>query len=209
MSKPKARKWFVLGAGGQARMVIATARAAGWPNPEACLIEDGAGPAGEPSLGIPMLLQDSVLDQGGIFFPAIGCNETRRRVMKQFCDSGWQPLTICHPRAVVEKGVKVGPGTVIAMGALIQTGAVLGTGVIINTGAIVEHDVQVGDFSHLAPGSIVLGEASLGQGVLVGAGARILPKISVGDEAQVGAGAVVLKDVAASATVAGVPARRI
>lgn len=49
----------------------------------------------------------------------------------------------------------------------------------------------------------------IGRDVWIGGGARILPGVTIGDEAVVGAGAVVTRDVAASATVAGNPARRM
>jgi maltose O-acetyltransferase len=49
----------------------------------------------------------------------------------------------------------------------------------------------------------------IGANVWIGGGAIILPGVTVGDDAIVAAGAVVSRDVAAGATVAGVPARRV
>jgi maltose O-acetyltransferase len=48
---------------------------------------------------------------------------------------------------------------------------------------------------------------TIGRNCWIGAGALILPGVTVGDDAIVGAGAVVTRDVAAGATVGGVPAR--
>jgi acetyltransferase-like isoleucine patch superfamily enzyme len=45
------------------------------------------------------------------------------------------------------------------------------------------------------------------RGASIGSGAAILCGVTIGEEALVGAGAVVTRDVAAGATVAGVPAR--
>ena len=50
---------------------------------------------------------------------------------------------------------------------------------------------------------------SIGRNVWIGGAALILPGVMIGDDAIVGAGAVVTRDVAAGATVAGNPARRI
>ena len=50
---------------------------------------------------------------------------------------------------------------------------------------------------------------SIGGNVWIGGAALILPGVMIGDDAIVGAGAVVTRDVAAGATVAGNPARRI
>lgn len=47
----------------------------------------------------------------------------------------------------------------------------------------------------------------IGDDVWIGAGARILDGVRIGARAVVGAGSVVTRDVAAGATVAGVPAR--
>jgi sugar O-acyltransferase (sialic acid O-acetyltransferase NeuD family) len=205
--KAKGKKWFVIGAGGHARVVIATARACGLPNPEACLVDDGSEVGQHPIHGIPLLSTGSVRDQRGLFFPAVGDNQARRRLIREYRDAGWQPISLCHPGSLVEKGVMIGAGTIVALGAVIQAGAVLGDGVIVNTGAIIEHDVHVGDGVHIAPGSIILGEAVLGPGVLVGAGSRILPRVKVGEEAIIGAGSVVRDNVAAKTTVVGSPAR--
>ena len=50
---------------------------------------------------------------------------------------------------------------------------------------------------------------SIGRHVWIGGGAIILPGVRIGDDAIIGAGSVVTHDVAAAATVAGNPARRI
>jgi serine O-acetyltransferase len=50
---------------------------------------------------------------------------------------------------------------------------------------------------------------TLMNGVIVGSGAQVLGPITVGENARVGANAVVTKEVAAGATVVGIPARTI
>jgi sugar O-acyltransferase (sialic acid O-acetyltransferase NeuD family) len=207
MSKPKDKKWFILGAGGHARVVLATARAAGLPEPQACLVDDGTESSTEPIHGIPLLAAESVADQRGLFFPALGSNDVRKRLTRRFSGLGWKSFTLGHPRTLIEQDVRTGDGTLIALGCILQTGARIGDGVIINTGAIIEHDVQIADFCHIAPGSILLGESSVGEGAFVGAGSRVLPGVKIGAGAIVGAGSVVLQDVPAGCTVAGVPAR--
>jgi len=49
----------------------------------------------------------------------------------------------------------------------------------------------------------------IGADVWIGGGALIMPGVTIGDGAVIGAGSVVTRDVAAGATVAGNPARRI
>lgn len=207
--RTKEKKWFMIGAGGHARVVIATARACGLPDPQACLVDDGSEAEREPIHGIPLLSLESVVSQSGLFFPAVGANEVRWRMIRQLGDLGWQAISICHPRALLEKDVSIGVGTIIAMGAMIQTGVHLGNGVIVNTGAIVDHDVQAGDCVHIAPGAVILGETVIGPRALIGAGSRILPCVQIGEDAIVGAGSVVRDNVACRTTVVGSPAKRV
>jgi maltose O-acetyltransferase len=105
----------------------------------------------------------------------------------------------------------------------------LGAGVFLNFDCVILDVVAVaiGEKTQIGPGVQILtadhprGAAErasglefgrpvrIGQNVWIGGGAIILPGITVGDDAIIGAGAVVTRDVAASATVAGNPARQI
>jgi len=56
-------------------------------------------------------------------------------------------------------------------------------------------------------GSRPSGPPVLRSGARIGSGSMLLPGIEVGERAVIGAGSVVVHDVAAGATVRGVPAR--
>ena len=84
-------------------------------------------------------------------------------------------------------------------------------------GVVIGETARVGEWVTLFHG-VTLGGTGKGRGVrhpqvgshvMIGAGAIILGPVVVGDYAKVGAGAVVLKDVAAGASVVGVPAREV
>ena len=105
----------------------------------------------------------------------------------------------------------------------------IGTGAFLNFNCVVLDVVAVtiGDGTQIGPAvqiltadhprepaqrraGLELGRpVSIGRNVWIGGAALILPGVTIGDDAIVGAGAVVTRDVAAGATVAGNPARRI
>jgi sugar O-acyltransferase (sialic acid O-acetyltransferase NeuD family) len=195
---------LVIGAGGHAKVVIATLEAAG--RVVRAAVDDDAKRHGARILGVPVIGPlDAAMDYQGLeAIVAIGNNETRRAIAERL------PLrwtTAVHPRAEVHSSARLGPGTVVFAGAVVQPDARIGSHVILNTAATVDHDCSVGDFAHLAPGTHLSGNVSVGHGVFLGVGAAVLPNLVLGDTAIVGGGAVVVRNVAEDMVVAGVPAR--
>ena len=115
--------------------------------------------------------------------------------------------TLVHPSAVVSASASIGEGSQVLAHAYVGPDAVLQAGVLVNTGAIVEHDAVLGAGVVIGPGAVLAGRVTVGAAAEIGAGATILPDCTIGEQARVGAGAVVTRDVAAGATVVGVPAR--
>jgi serine O-acetyltransferase len=104
-------------------------------------------------------------------------------------------------------------------GIEIHPGARIGRRVVIDhgMGIVIGETASVGDGCLLYKG-VVLGGTSLerkvrhpqvGANVVIGSNACILGAIHVGDHARIGSGSVVVTNVAAEATVVGVPARVI
>jgi serine O-acetyltransferase len=85
-----------------------------------------------------------------------------------------------------------------------------GMGVVIGETSKIGDDVTL--YQGVVLGGISLDEGkrhpTLGNNVVAGAGAKILGPVTVADGARIGSNAVVLKDVAAGATMVGVPARQ-
>ncbi len=198
---------YVFGAGGHAKVVLSTLRAAGYSVEG--LFDDDLRKRGTEVLGVPVL--GSVAEaQGtapGQAVIAIGDNRTRRRLATD--SVGWEWVTVVHPRAYVDPSAVLGPGTVVFAGAVVQPEAQIGAHVIVNTGATVDHDCQVDDYVHLGPGVRLGGAVCVEEGALVGIGTAVIPGARIGAWSVVGAGAVVVRDVAAGSTVAGVPARAL
>lgn len=213
----------VIGAGGHAKVVIATAQAAGIPVEE--IVDDNPALWGGSLFGVPIsgsiaaLGADRPEGLAGRTRPvrgpdassrrrraviAIGNNDIRRRIARRL-DLAW--TTVVHPAAVVHPSAVLGAGSVIGAGAVIQPDAVIGSHVIVNTASSIDHDSKLQDFVHVAPGACLAGGVEVAEGALIGMGSRILPRINIGRDALVAAGAVVTRDVPAGSVAIGIPAR--
>jgi UDP-2-acetamido-3-amino-2,3-dideoxy-glucuronate N-acetyltransferase len=138
-------------------------------------------------------------------------------------------VKIAQPTLVNLYGCKIGDETKIGAFVEIQKNASIGARCKISShtfvceGVTIEDEVFVGHGVMFINDRLPRATAAGGQlqsekdwkvvptrvcrGASIGSGAAILCGITIGERALVGAGAVVTKDVAAGATVAGVPAR--
>jgi sugar O-acyltransferase (sialic acid O-acetyltransferase NeuD family) len=198
-----ARPLHVLGAGGHAKVVIATARAAGEDALE--VVDDNPALHGQHVLGLPVRggVAAVLADPTARAVIAIGRNDVRARLAD---GARCQFVTLVHPSAI-SHAAALGAGTVVFAGAIIQPDATLGAHVIVNTGASIDHDGALGDFVHVAPGSRLAGNVTLGAGAFLGIGAVCCPGVTIGAWTTVGAGAAVVRDLPAGCVAVGVPAR--
>lgn len=195
----------VLGAGGHAKVVIATLQAAG--ENVVGVYDDDPARSGTAVVGVPVLgtIAQFAAVRDTVACLAIGDNSLRAEVTERLGDVTW--CTAVHPTATVHSSARLGTGTVIFAGAIVQPDCSIGTHTIINTRAAIDHDCVLGDCSHIAPGATVAGGVSVGAGALIGVGASVLPGRRIGEWAVVGGGSVVVRDVPPRCVVAGVPAR--
>ena len=194
----------VIGAGGHAKVVIATLQAAGYGS--ISVFDDDPGKWGAELLGFPVVgpvreVGERKLESGIV---AIGSN-SKRREMASALTLEW--ISVVHPSATVHPSVVIGVGAVVFAGAVIQPDTVVGEHAIINTGATLDHDCQIGDFAHIAPRAALCGGVEIGEGSLIGVGASAIPGVRVGAWATVGAGAAVVRDLSERTLAVGVPAR--
>lgn len=156
-----------------------------------------------------MAAQEEASDLG--FAVAIGNphGRVRLRLQERLTAAGLAPVTIAHPRAFIAANATVGTGCQILVDAVVAPEARLGQQCIINTKASVDHECVLADGVELAPGATLCGLVHVDTAAWICAGATVLPRLRVGADAIVGAGAVVTSDVAAGATVVGVPARPV
>ena len=161
----------------------------------------------------PVLGGDAVLatlPSGTAFIVAIADTDVRRRVAADAESHGLTPAVVVHPRALVgARGVALGGGTVVAANAIITTDVAVGKHVHIDRGVHVGHDCVLADFVSLYPAAAIAGAVQIDLGATVGSNATVIQGLRIGADAFVGAGAVVVRDVAASTTVVGVPAKPV
>lgn len=121
----------------------------------------------------------------------------RLRLIARFLSSTARVLT----------GIEIHPGAKIGKHFFIDhgMGIVIGETATIGDNVTLYHGVTLGGtkWDH------GVRHPQVGNDVVIGAGAKLLGPIHIGDGARVGSNAVVVKDVAAGATVIGIPARRI
>jgi UDP-perosamine 4-acetyltransferase len=194
----------IVGSGGHAKVVIATAQASGLQI--AAVVDDDPARWGHRVLGLEIGGPASAVldDSEQIAVLAIGSNRARRR---RALGARCRFATVVHPGASVHASVRLGAGTVVFAGVVIQPDAILGEHVIVNTSASIDHDCAVGDFVHIAPGARLAGNVTLDDGAFLGIGAVAIPKVRVGAWTTVGAGAAVVNNLPADVVAAGVPAR--
>jgi sugar O-acyltransferase (sialic acid O-acetyltransferase NeuD family) len=193
----------VVGAGGHAKVVIATAQDMGLR--VLGVYDDDPARLGTSVLAVPVRGSVAAAINGDTpVVLAIGDNQTRRRIGA----AATCPFAVLvHPRAYVHTSVRLGAGTVVFAGAVIQPDTVLGRHCIVNTTASIDHDNLLGDHVHVAPGSHLAGNVTVGEGALIGVGSSIIRGARVGAWSTVGVGSVCVRDVPENVVAYGSPAR--
>lgn len=203
---PLAGPAAVIGAGGHAKVVISTLRAAGIEVEAA--YDNNRALWGTTILGVPVAgpVERAAEKPERPAIIAIGAVAARRRLAEQL-ELRW--LTVVHPHAWVDPTARLSPGTVVCAGAVIQADAEVGSHCVINTSASVDHDCRLEDYANLGPGTHLAGNVQVSQLADVGAGCTVIPGVHIGQGAVVGAGAVVIRNVPSRVTVVGCPAEVI
>jgi sugar O-acyltransferase (sialic acid O-acetyltransferase NeuD family) len=211
--KETRKKLIVLGAGDNAKIVIATIKAQGEYTVFG-LVDDNEEKKGNDWFGHPVLggvdhlleLKDHGASHAVV---AVGDNFARARLAELVTQVGLQLATVIHPRTIIIEGAEIGEGSVILADAHIGADVRVGLNVLVSVRGLVAHDCVVGNHCQVGPGAILAGHVYLGDYSLIGMGASVLPRVTVGRKAVVGANAAVIEDVPNAATVVGVPARAV
>ena len=135
-----------------------------------------------------------------------------------------EPGAIVADQAQLRERAVLGEGSVLGRGSAVDNDVVVGRQVRIQTNCYITGGSVVEDEAFIGPGVVTTNDNTMGRlsepaepmegvafrrGCRVGGGVVICPGLEIGADAYVAAGAVVTRDVAAGATVMGVPARAV
>lgn len=196
----------LMGPGGQARVTLDAALAAGIE--VVGLLDDSDV---TEYFGIPVVESvASWAEHVDVEF-IVGFSDQRLRVEigEAMLAAGRVVRTVVHPSAWVSPFARLGHGVCVMHGAAVHPDAVIGDFAILNARASVDHDGDIGRGVTLGPGTTFPGTVRVGEFASVGAGVVSRPGVRIGARAVVGAGAVLTKDVPDSETWAGNPARAL
>lgn len=133
----------------------------------------------------------------------------RLGVWRKVAEAGLPFATVIHPSASISDSVAIGEGTVVNRAVAIAVQARLGCHVYVNRAVSIGHHTEIGDFAELNPGVTISGQCTVGSEATIGAGSVVIDRRTIGRGTFVCAGSVVTKDLPASVTAAGGPARVI
>lgn len=203
MAVTKSQKMQILGAGGHAKVVIQTAKAAGFEPTVA--FDDNVEMHGKAICGVPVLgnFHDALKSPLPTII-AVGNNHVRK-IFHESLSLPW--ATIIHPSAIIDPTVVIGEGSVVFAGTVVQVDSIIGRHVIINTSASVDHDGLIADYVHLAPGCHLSGGVQVNEGTLLGVGSSVKPCIKIGEWSTIGVGSAVVSSIPDHVTAMGIPAR--
>lgn len=143
------------------------------------------------------------------YFPAVGSNLLRKKMMDFLIRKNWKSTIIQHETSVLSPNSQVDMGSLIGPNCVVNAFANIGKSVIINSSAVVEHGCLISDYVHIAPGSVICGDVKIGEGSLIGAKSVIKEGITIGRNVVIGSGSVVIENVGDNETVVGIPAKKI
>jgi sugar O-acyltransferase (sialic acid O-acetyltransferase NeuD family) len=169
-------------------------------------------PTNIQSLGYPGILsnvQDYQIQEGDVFFCAIGNVFHRKKSVESILVKGGNFINLVHPTTNISPSVQLGMGVAIKSYCVISSDVSIGNFSFLQSSVIMGHDVKIGDYCQVNSFSFFAGYVKVGQCVSINAGAKLIQNVIVEEESVVGMGSVVLNKVRKGTTVFGVPAKRL
>jgi sugar O-acyltransferase (sialic acid O-acetyltransferase NeuD family) len=131
----------------------------------------------------------------------------RKRVVASLGLPASRFVRVVHPSARISPLATVGVNVLVMAGVVITSNAVIGDHVCLLPNTVVHHDAIVGDWSLVGSNVTIAGRTTIGCNCYVGSGTSVMNGVKISNGVLVGLGSNVIRDVPASITVAGNPAR--
>jgi sugar O-acyltransferase (sialic acid O-acetyltransferase NeuD family) len=195
---------FILGAGGHAKVVLATLESVGiFP---VAIYDDEASKWGSHLFNIPIKGGlDDFAELGAVSaFIAIGKNVTRKRIVARFTSIDW--ITIIHPRASIHTSVQIGRGSIIQEACILEPDVRIGEHCILNSNSMIGHESILENYVH-SSGAKIGGSTHVCEGVLLGGNSTVHPGITIGAWSTSAIASAIMRDVPPESILIGNPAR--
>lgn len=140
---------------------------------------------------------------------SLGNNKLRSDFYQDLKNYDFFWINCIHPNSYISPTAKLGKGNIICYGAVINSDTVIGNFNLINTCAIIEHDCTINSFNHFAPRSTLCGGIKVENLNLFGVATSVIPGLHIGNNNTIGSSTAVTKNIIDSATVVGVPGKKI
>lgn len=198
----KSKQIVILGAGGQGRVIEHILRINNFTT--IIFLDDhqkGADVTG-PLSSYPRFSKEDT-----VFSVSFGDNTLRARWYLHLKKGGLAFINAIHPKALIEKGVRLGENLMIGAFAYVNRGTEIGDNVIINTSVVVEHDNVIENHVQLCPGVITAGGVRIREHSFVGVGSIIIGNLVIGKSTIIGAASNVVANTEPHTVYFGNPAR--
>lgn len=207
---------FIIGAGGQARVVSAILKDdySNIYNIKKIynLAKTKYKADNELDINITYLEDLKLLEKGknNHYFLAFGDSKKRSNLYDKCVSLGLQLPNLISKKAIIHRSATFGRGNFVLPLAHIGPHVSIGNNSIINTGGNLEHEVIIGNHCDINPGSIICGRSVIKDKVKVGANAVVVENLKINKETIIGAGSVVLKSIKKNGQkYLGVPAKQV
>jgi sugar O-acyltransferase (sialic acid O-acetyltransferase NeuD family) len=192
---------IIIGAGGGAKMCIDSLR----DSKEYVIVGllDDNIDFGSKVLEVPVVgnlnAVDSLLELSiNNFIIAFGVLEKRKKRFELFLklkDKGCLFPNIIHPKAIVEKSVKMGSGNIILAGANVGSSVILGDLNYINNNSLISHDCCFMNNIHIAPSAVLASSIKIESHVLVGMNSTIFYGLKIGESTTILNGLIINSNI--------------
>ena len=174
-------------------------------------IDDSPDKLGSECFGVPVFAREALERFSDASVLAVPGSPTsfrdRTRVVKSLGVSASRLARVVHPLARISPLATVGVNVLVMAGVVITSNAVIGDHVCLLPNTVVHHDAVVAEWTLIGSNVTIAGQATVGRNCYVGSGTSVMNGVVIDDDVLVGLGTNVIRDVPATATIVGNPAR--